>query len=269
MLGFEFNNKTTEKYVGMFGTLFNDIVISRYGNDGSILEKRFKVPLGYGPYQKFLSRVKGDPELDRPQAISLPRMSFELTDYQYDGERKISNAVDIRKPIAGDNQRLAMRHIPVPYNLTFQLNIMSKYEEDMNQIIEQILPFFRPDWTSSVFLLPDNPDYSLDIPIVLNSLSKDDQYEGSYEERRTLIWTLTFTMKGYFFGPTSTKKIIKFVTASTYGSINAIDPLEIVTVQPGLTANGQPTTDVTQSIPWQQINKEDDWAYIVKIEDDT
>lgn len=268
MLGFEFNNKTTEKYVAMFGTLFNDIIISRYGENNTVLEKRFKVPLGYGPYQKFLSRVKADPELDRPQAISLPRMSFELIDYQYDGQRAISNAMDIRKPIAGDNQRLAFRHVPVPYNLTFQLNIMAKYEEDINQILEQILPFFRPDWTSSVYLLSDYPDYKLDIPVILSSLSKDDQYEGSYEERRTLIWTLTFTLKGYFFGPTSNKKVIKFATVNTYGNTTATDPLEVVTVQPGLTANGQPTTDVTQSIPWQQINKEDDWAFIVKIEDE-
>ena len=143
---------------------------------------------------------------------------------------------------------------------------MTKYSEDGTKIIEQILPFFKPEFVVTAKLI-DDMDLNLDIPIVLNSVSTEDTYEGSYDERRALIWTLNFTLKGYYFGPVAEKKIIKFVTANVHGSMTANSPYQSITVQPGLTANGQPTTDISQTIPYANINIDDDWAYLVQVED--
>ena len=142
---------------------------------------------------------------------------------------------------------------------------MVKNNEDGMKIVEQILPFFKPEFTPTVQII-DGID-PVDVPIVLNSVSKEDVYEGSFEERRSLIWTLNFTMKAFFFGPTGSEKLIKFVEANVYTPLDATEPFERVTVQPGLTANGEPTTDVNNSIDWADISIDDDLAYIVTIED--
>jgi hypothetical protein len=257
-----FYQETTRRYITVFGTLFNNLDIIRKTDDSSVIQK-MKVPLNYGPMQKYLSKLGQDPTLNAP-AITLPRISFECVNYTYDGQRKLTNSVFNKKLGSGSNTRAAFT--AAPYDLEFQLNIMVKNSEDGLQILEQILPFFKPEFTVSVKLF-DEMDIILDIPIVLNNVSSEDTYEGAYEERRAIIWTLNFTLKGYYLGPSYTRKVIKFATANMYNSIQASIPAEVITVRPGLTANGTPTTNANTSIPWQNINFGDDWAYIVKIED--
>lgn len=264
MFGTRFYNETTRRYVAMFGSLFNDIVIYRNDNDGNIVQT-IKVPIAYGPMQKFLAKLEQDPSLTSP-AMILPRMSFELTSMSYDGERKLTSSLRNSVSISTDDSSYNTALTPSPYNIEFELSVMTKYDEDGTKIIEQIIPFFKPEFSPSVKLL-DELEYYLDVPIVLNSISKEDVYEGSFEERRSLIWTLSFTMKGWFFGPTTNKKVIKFSTVNTYSDMSANDALEIVTVQPGLTANGEPTTNINETIPYQDINGGDDWDYIVTITD--
>ena len=263
MFGYTFYNQTTRRYVALFGTLFNDISIQRFDNSGN-LEQTMKVPLNYGPMQKFLSRIEQDPDFTAP-AITLPRMTFELVSLYYDGERKLTNFARNTKGISSNDGALLSQFAPTPYNLEFQLNIMAKYSEDATKIVEQILPFFKPEFTVTAKLI-DSMDMLTDIPVVLNSINTEDTYEGSYEERRAIIWTLTFTLKGYYYGPTTTRKIIKFANTNLYSSLTANTAVERVIVQPGLTANGTPTTDINVTVPYANINIDDDWAYIVRIE---
>jgi hypothetical protein len=263
MFGSTFYNKTTRKYVAVFGTLFNDISIERFDNNGA-LQQAMKVPLNYGPMQKFLSKIEQDPDLTAP-AVTLPRMSFEMTSLYYDGERKLSTMS--RNVYASEQAAMVnTQFAPTPYNLEFQLNIMVKYSEDGLKIVEQILPYFRPEFTVSA-KMTDGSDVVTDIPVVLNTIAVEDSYEGSYEERRAIIWTLTFTMKAYFYGPVTKRKIIQFANTNIYSSMDATEPSVNITVQPGLTANGTPTTDIAQTIPYNQISIDDDWAYIVRMTD--
>lgn len=264
MFGYNFYNETTRRYVAVFGTLFNDIRITRKDNSNNTVQT-MTVPVNYGPYQKFLARLEQDPNLRAPQ-ITLPRITFEITDMAYDSSRNLTPSSKHARNISSNNASYNTQFTPAPYNISFQLNVMAKFQEDGTKIIEQIVPFFKPDYTPSVKLI-DDMNLAFDIPIVLDSITLQDTYEGNFEERRVLIWTLRFTMKGYYFGPVTQKKIIKFVRSNLYADLTANTPVEYITVQPGLTANGSPTTDITQTIPYADINFEDDWAYITQIED--
>jgi len=264
MFGYSFYNQTTRRYIALFGTLFNNISIGRSNNAGTE-QQRFKVPVNYGPMQKFLSKIEQDPEL-QAQAITLPRISFELTAMNYAGDRKLTNRTMTSQGIPGTNDSVRTHFTATPYDLEFNLNIMAKYAEDATKIVEQILPFFKPEFTVTAKMI-DSMNETVDLPIILNSVSSEDTYEGSYDERRAIIWTLQFTLKGYYYGPTSTKKIIKFVDANLYTDTTATRAVTQINVQPGLTANGQPTTILANSIPYANVNIDDDWAYIVTIED--
>ena len=211
MYGNHFYNETTRRYVAVFGTMFNDIEISR--KTGNATTQQMKVPINYAPMQKILARLDQDLQLNAP-AITLPRMSFEMTGMTYAPDRKLTSITKLVKASAADGSMTSM-FAPAPYDIEFQLNIMTKYNEDGTKIIEQILPYFKPDCTVSVKLIDALGTY-FDIPIILNSVSQEDTYEGDFESRRALIWTLNFTMKGYFFGPVSTKKQITFVDADIY-----------------------------------------------------
>lgn len=262
MFGTSFYNQTTRRYVAIFGTLFNDIIIDRRDNGGTVIQA-MKVPLNYGPMERFLARIEQDPDLTAP-AIRLPRMSFEMVSMTYDPERKLTPMTHSLKGITNNDSAVKTQFTPAPYDLEFQLNIMVKYAEDGTKIIEQILPYFKPEFTVTAKLI-DGMDINIDIPIILNSVSVEDTYEGSYEDRRAIIWTLNFTLKGYYFGPVTQRKIIKFANTSIYSSMTATEPAAVITVQPGLTANGQPTTNINQTVPYSAINIDDDWAYIVQI----
>jgi len=264
MFGHQFYNETTRRYVATFGTLFNDIIITRKDNSGNTVQS-MKVPIAYGPKQKFLARLEQDPSLSAP-AMTLPRMSFELLTMTYAPDRKLTRLLHDNTPRQITENTYKTQFAAVPYDLDFELNIMTKYNEDGIKILEQIIPFFTPDFTPKIKLM-DEFDIALDVPIVLNAISNEDTYDGDFETRRALIWTLTFTVKGYYFGPSQEKKIIKFAEMNMYDKFDAEDPVVQITNRPGLTANGQPTTDINSTVPYTDIESDDDWGLIVTIEE--
>ena len=213
MFGNEFYHETIRRYVIVFGTMFNDMVVWRRNNAGAII-KRIKVPIAYGPRAKFLSRIQQDPNLTKPDAISLPRMSFQIAGYNYDVTRKLTTVGQIKGPGTSDTVNGSVYN-PVPWNIDFDLSIYVLNAEDGTQLIEQILPYFTPEWTNTMKLV-DDLDIRMDVPVVLNTINTEDTYEDSYENRRTIIHTLNFTMKGYLFGPVKNKDIINVANTRTF-----------------------------------------------------
>ena len=205
-----------------FGTLFNDIKIKHKdnaGDDFSILT----VPIAYGPVQKFLARIEQVPDLKKRVAITLPRMSFEMTGIQYDASRK-SSTMQTFKTIDKSNNELTKVFMPVPYNVNIRLSIMSKLNEDALQIVEQILPYFQPHLNLTVDLVSSIGE-KRDIPMILERITMDDQYEGDFTTRRILIYTLDFTAKTYLFGPVGTpnEALIKQVQVDYYSDTNRVN----------------------------------------------
>lgn len=257
-----FYHSTIRRLITVFGTLLNDIKIDRINGDGT-LEERFLVPISYGPGKKWIARLNSETDnMKQTPAIILPRISFEIIDLQYDGTRKLSSNDNYRAN--KDVYEFLTANPPAPYNVNIQVSIIAKYAEDGTRIVEQILPYFKPEWTSHVKII-DDLDLVLDIPTVLTGVQTQEIYEGQFQERNSILWTLDFTMKAYFFGPVLPRKIIKFVDVNLYPSFNDLADSEEVHVYPGLTADGEPTTDPNKTIPWQQIEFEDPWDYIVEI----
>jgi len=216
MLGTYFYHQIIRKTVTAFGTLFNDIYIE-HKNSSDAAISQMKVPLAYGPMQKFLARIDQQSELNKPIQITLPRISFEMNSIQYDSTRK-ANVTQTFKT-CGNGDIIKKVYMPVPYNIGFQLNIMTKLQDDALQIVEQILPNFQPSFNLTVDLV-DSIGEKRDIPVVLDSVSFTDDYEGDYSTRRTLIYTLNFTAKTYLFGPISdsTDGLIRKVQVDMYSS---------------------------------------------------
>jgi hypothetical protein len=211
MFGRYFYHKAIKKTVTAFGTLFNNIQIRHYDesdNPASVL----KVPLSYGPIQKFLARIEQNPSGDRKIALTLPRMSFEMTSIDYDAQRKSSIIQTFKAPKTVDGKVINQVYSPVPYNIGFELNILGKIQDDVLQIVEQILPFFQPSFNVSVRLIPEINEVR-DMPIILNRVGFRDDYEGDYSTRRVLIYTLNFTVKTYLFSeiPEDSQGLIKKV----------------------------------------------------------
>jgi len=214
MLGTYFYHEIVRKTVVSFGTLFNQIYVKHYDQSGNV-ESEIKVPLAYGPRQKFLARLEQQAELNRAVQITLPRMSFEMTSISYDPTRKVSVTQTFKA--VDDKTRVKKVYMPVPYNLGFELNILTKLNDDALQIVEQILPFFQPSFNITVELI-DSIGEKRDIPVVLDNISFQDDYEGDFSTRRALIYTLNFTAKTYLFGPIadSTDGIIRKVQVDYY-----------------------------------------------------
>ena len=207
-----FYHEILRKTIIGFGTLFNNIEVRSKDDSGDTFSV-VKVPLAYGPIQKFLARLEQQPDLNNPFQITLPRMSFEFVGLSYDTSRKLNQTQTFLAKSSTDSE-IKKVYMPVPYNMDFELNIMTKVNDDMLQIVEQILPYFQPSFTITVNLL-DTLGENKDIPIVLNSISMNDDYEGNFQTRRSLIYTLRFTAKTFLFGPASTgvgKDIIKKVS---------------------------------------------------------
>ncbi len=206
-----------------FGTLFNDIKIKHKdnaGDDFSILT----VPIAYGPIQKFLARIEQVPDLKKRVAITLPRMSFEMTGIQYDSSRKSSTMQTFKTIDKSNNNELTKTFMPVPYNVNIRLSIMSKLNEDALQIVEQILPYFQPHFNLTVDLVSSIGE-KRDIPMILERITMDDQYEGDFTTRRILIYTLDFTAKTYLFGPVGNgnEALIKQVQVDYYTDTNRVN----------------------------------------------
>lgn len=269
MFGRTWNHDTLRKYIIVFGTLFNDIYINRTNSTDEIVQT-LKIPLTYGPKDKVLARLEQNPKMDNQIGIVLPRISFEMTSMEYDPTRKLNtlNKLTKQSTTAGTDDEVKYQYQPVPYDMQFEMNIIVKNSEDGTRIVEQIVPYFTPDFTVSVNLMPE-VDAARDIPIILNSITHQDTYEGSFEERRAVIWTLTFTLKGWLYGPTKKSKLIKYAettfrlpeTVSTGNTTNTTNTV-IVTSKPGLTANGTPTSNASASIDYDEIISTDNYGYI-------
>lgn len=210
-----FYHRIIRKMVVSFGSIFNNIKLVRYNQAGTLEVERINVPISYANKEKFYRRLIEDPTLANQTLTVLPRMAFEMTGITYDGLRKISNHQEIFEDVA-PNSKNRIRW--VPYNFDFNLSIFVRNTEDGTQIVEQILPYFTPDYTVAVdFVSMDG--LVLDVPIILNSISYEPDYEGLPDNTRTLIWNLNFTMKGYFFGAINQVSVIRKSTANVYDNI--------------------------------------------------
>lgn len=203
-----FYHEIFRKTVIGFGTLFNNIFVETKDKDGNTVSRK-KVPLAYAPVQKFLARIEQSSDLNKPTAINLPRMSFEITGFNYDATRKLTSTTKI----CGNGNEV---FTPVPYNVDFELNILTKLNDDALQIVEQILPYFQPAYNITVDMVKELGDKK-DVPVVLNNISTQDEYEGDFSTRRALIYTLRFTAKTYLYGPVQSSKVVKKATL-TYKS---------------------------------------------------
>ena len=198
MLGNYFYHEIIRKTVIAFGTLFNDIHVRHDDQAGNALSE-IKVPVAYGPRQKFLARITQQAELNKATQITLPRMSFEITSISYDASRKAGITQTFKAADSTDGNKMKKVFMPVPYNLGFELNILVKLQDDGLQILEQILPFFQPGFTLSIDLVKSIGE-KRDVPMILNSINQQDDYEGDFSTRRALIYTLSFTAKTFMFG---------------------------------------------------------------------
>ena len=218
MLGQYFYNQSTRNVVVAFGTLFNTIQLHKKDGSGNIVQS-MKVPLAYGPKQKWLSRLTEDPNLSKKVAVTLPRIGFEISGIAYDPARKLQKTVKVKKVADGiDNNQVKSGFMPVPYNINFELYVLSKNSDDALQIVEQILPFFQPDYTVTMKEIPEL-DIIRDVPIILNSVGYEDDYEGSFTSRRSIIYTLSFTAKYYMYGPVTASNVIRKVQVDQYADL--------------------------------------------------
>lgn len=251
---------TLRNYVTIFGTLFNEVNIERTDANNSVVSI-MKVPLTYAPKDKILARYIEDPNIDRESQITLPRMSFEMGSPIYDPDRQLKSSGRIVRMNTSDANKMASTFVPVAYNIPFSLYVFVKNTEDGNKIVEQIFPFFRPDFTVTAELI-DPLDIVMDIPIILNSTISQDSYDGAFTERRAIIWTLNFTLKGFFWSPIVNKPIIKMTRFNKY-IMGSNDVVEYQTITPGLTANGEPTGNSELSVNSNIIFANSDFGYIV------
>ena len=226
MFGTYFYHQTSRKMVVAFGSLFNNIEVRRTDSSDAVTEV-VKIPLSYGPKDKMLVRISQDPSLNPKVALTVPRMGFELTSMTYDGARKLNTmGRNVKKGTTG----LKKQYNPVPYNWDFSLYVFVKNAEDGTQILEQILPFFTPDFTVTMTLI-SGMTVKMDIPLVLNSVTSEDSYEGDFATRRSIIWTLSFLMKGFLYpSVTDNAKIITSSVVDTHlmSAATAADPIYIV-----------------------------------------
>ena len=280
MFGTPFYFSLLRKYVILTGTLFNNIKITRTDKDGNQVAL-LKVPITYAPKDKMLARVIQDTALDRQSAtIPLPAISFEMGKMQYDGSRKLNTIGKVSVKDATLASKLKYQYNPVPYNIEFKVFIYAKNAEDGTKIIEQVLPYFTPDWTTTVNLIPEM-EVTMDIPITLNNISYSDTYDGDFKDRRAIIWTLDLVLKGYLYGPVKKSGIIKFVNVNFYTpnvddgklqtAVGNTAIAEKLTIQPGLNANGAPINYYGQpntslgTLPYVDIEVSDDFGFITQI----
>ena len=231
MLGQYFYNESLRKTIIAFGALFNGIYITRKNSAGTDVQS-LKVPLAYGPKQKFMVRLDADPNLDQKVAITLPRIGFEIAGFDYDPSRKLNRIIKKKKVSNTEDKKLkqmSTQYSPVPYNLNFELFVMTKNSDDGIQIVEQILPFFQPEYTVTIKEVPEM-DVIRDVRIVLNSIGYEDTYTGSFTERRAIIYTFSFVAKAYVYGPVTTSKPITKAEATVYADLQDKAPPRVAKV---------------------------------------
>ena len=236
MFGNYFYNESMRRMTIAFGQIFNNIQIKRKDSTGTVIQS-IPVPLAYAPKEKFLVRLDQQASLEnREFAITLPRMGFEITGISYDGSRKLTRIQKYKTVKTGaEGKILNYNYTPVPYNISYGLYVFTATAESGLQIIEQILPYFQPDYTVTVNAIPEM-DIKRDVPIVLNNVQYEDSYSGDFTQRRAVIYSLTFTAKTYLFGPTSTQKVIKETQADIYTDLPESTREERVIVVPDPTS---------------------------------
>lgn len=207
-----FYHKITRNVIVAFGSLFSGIKITRKNQDESV-EQTVTVPIAYAPKEKWIVRLEQDPTTENQQYITLPRLSFEVTGYAYDPSRKTNRSSYIT---CSDGTTMSKVYAPVPYNIDISLYALTKTTEDGLQIIEQILPFFAPEFTMGIKAVPES-NIVMDVPIILNSVSFQDDYEGDFQTRRFVTYTMNFTLKAWMFGPVTDQGIIHRVNVDLTG----------------------------------------------------
>ena len=256
MLGTYTYNKILRKCVIGFGTLFNNIECRKENKDGSVYS-RMKVPLAYGPRQKFLARLEQQADLNQKVAITVPRLSFEMTGISYDSARKLAPTTLTLK--ADTNNAVKKQFTPVPYNIDFELNVISKTNDESLEIMEQILPVFQPSFQMTIKLVDSMNDFR-DVPIILNSVSYSDDYEGTFDDRKITLITMQFTVKAYIFGPVGTAAPIKKAKADIYTtmpSATATRQVEYQVTPKALTdKNKDGTTELSGAITARNLSIE-------------
>jgi len=232
MFGTHFYHQRIRRAVAVFGSLFNNINVVRAKGDGTSLNQ-VKVPLSYAPKRNFIERIAqmnlGE-ENERQLAIKLPRMSFEIISYEYDGIRQLPKTNRRTLPSAtsdGIESRTKL-YTSIPYNIQFELNVYAKTQDDALQIVEQVLPYFNPHYTVTAVPLDNVPEVKDDVPITLTSVSFQDDYEGPLEQRRTIIYTLSFDMKISFYGPVVDSPIIRSVEGEIYNQGAGLDDSDVL-----------------------------------------
>jgi hypothetical protein len=252
MLGTYYYHHIIRKTIIAFGTVFNQIYIKHQDANNQPYSE-LRVPLAYGPMQKFLARIEQQADLNKPVQTTLPRMSFEMTSIRYDPTRKVGVTQSFK---ASDGDKLKKVYMPVPYNIGFELSIFTKLNDDTLQIIEQILPYFQPAFTLTVDLV-DSIGEKRDIPLNLDDISFRDDYEGDFSERRALIYTLKFTAKTYLFGPIAdtTDGLIRKVLVDVYTSSDIVNAKREMryTVEPD-PIDAQPGDDFGFNENWEFFN---------------
>jgi hypothetical protein len=209
-----FYNGSIRRMVVAFGSLFNQLYIDKAESGGT---KTLLVPISYAPKEKYKVRLSGDPYFQNPNQITLPRMAFEITGYVYDTARKRNSVSrNVIRPTTSNPSGVDYAFSEVPYNIDFALYIYVRNMEDGLRIVEQILPFFSPEFVMTVNF--DDINRKIDVPLYLNSVSSEEDYEGDFETRRSIIFTLNFTMKTYLFGAKKNYKEIRVAKTGLWNS---------------------------------------------------
>ena len=224
MFGSHFYHATMRKAVAVFGTLFNNISVIRKDGSGNVMNQ-VKVPLAYGPKQKFLARLDQNTNTDASMAIKLPRMAFEITSLELDSTQKLAKRNVILENHATDSNKKKTIKQQVAYNINMSLYILAKNQDDGLQVVEQILPYFQPEYTITIRPI-DGYQYKQDVPVILTGVNIADDYEGDFQTRRVLTYQLDFTMKMKFFGPSADQGIIKQINIDTTADVANLNNLE-------------------------------------------
>jgi hypothetical protein len=262
MLGHHFRHDMIKKQVAIFGSLFNDMQIERWDSNDEVWHQ-IKVPLSYAPRDKFIAAShKEFGSTTQAVAMISPRMGFEMVSIQRDTRRQVNPMQKIR--LENDKHMYNL----VPVNIAFNVYVIAKTATDANRVIEQIIPFFQPSITISMYPIPEDHSLSRDIKVTLQQTECQDQYEGTEEQRRSILWTISFNAQGFILGPVRSGGIIKQIEMNFRPEDGAEHArVETVIIHPGLTATGEPTTDPLETIPYNEVNKDDDWAFIVEYDE--
>ena len=268
----QYYHGTIRKYIIAFGNLFNDIVIARL-NTAGVRIQAIEVPIAYGPKEKWLVRLKQDPNLEQNVGITLPRIGFEIVSLNYAPQRKLASTLQNAHLKNSDLNKLNSQYTPVPYDLNILLSIFVKNADDGAQILEQILPYFRPEFTTNIRLIPEM-NVVVDTPVVLQDVSIEDTYEGDFDTRRALIYNLNFSMKAYIYGPVFSQGVIKRAITNLFDDLpaDAGNKVEKITVGVAQYANGSPLTspsaNASLSVATSAISANSDYGFSMNIDQD-